>query len=341
MGLCAQAYYARGTAIGARGDFITAPECTQIFGELLGLWAVVVWQSMGSPAGLILAEAGPGRGTLMRDALRASRLVPAFGAAVSVALVETSPALRRQQEQALADSPVPVRWFDRLEDLPDAPLILLANEFLDALPIRQYQRSADGWCERRVRMESPDPLRLAFCLSPPLAGDPPFLQPAHRKAQPGEWVETCPAAHAVVEALARRFATRPGAALFLDYGPAASAPGDSLQALKGHAYAPLLDEPGAVDLTAHVDFQALAHTARAAGAGVEPLVRQGAFLTSLGLLERARALQAGTADESQKLAIADAVRRLVDPLQMGSLFKVMGMRSEGLAPLPGFSGPAG
>ncbi|GEO81464.1 class I SAM-dependent methyltransferase [Pararhodospirillum oryzae] len=338
MGLCLEAYYGQGTAIGAQGDFITAPEVSQMVGELLGLWAAVTWMGMGQPPCVHLVEAGPGRGTLMADALRALAPVPAFRAALRVHLIETSPGLRALQQTALASCGVPVSWHDRLDDVPAGPLIVLANEFLDALPVRQYRRAADGtgWHERRVAPgPAGSPTPLVFVDGPVLAEAPPLLQPAHRAARPGAVVEVCPQAHAFVDQVARRLAADTGAALFLDYGPAASGPGDTVQAMAGHAFVPVLDQPGRVDLTAHVDFQALATTARAAGARVDGVVAQGVFLCQLGLRERASALMAG-ATARQARDLATAVQRLVDPAAMGTHFKVMGLAALSLPRLAGF-----
>jgi SAM-dependent MidA family methyltransferase len=338
MGACLSAYYGQGTAIGARGDFITAPECTQMFGELLGLWSAVVWQGMGCPARILLVEVGPGRGTLMADAVRALAPIPPFKAALSVHLVETSPGLRARQKQALRGVGVPVSWHDRVEDLPDdAPLILLANEFLDALPIRQYLRDAAGWRERRVEAnpDATDDTPFAFAPGPVLDTAPALLQPAHEDAPVGALVEVCPAAHDHLSWVSTRITRTGGAALYLDYGTARSAPGDSLQALRAHAPAPVLAAPGRVDLTAHVDFEALARTARKAGAAVDGVMQQGPFLQALGLEQRAQILVA-SAGPNQRVDITSAVRRLIDPAEMGTLFKVLGLRHPAQPPLPGF-----
>jgi NADH dehydrogenase [ubiquinone] 1 alpha subcomplex assembly factor 7 len=299
-------------------DFTTAPEITQVFGELVGLWAAVAWQGMGAPAPVILAEAGPGRGTLMADALRAvSKLVPDFRAALRLHLVETSPALR-----AIQASRLDAIWHDSLDALPPGPLLLVANEFLDALPIRQFVRTPEGWAERHV-----------------LDGktvDLPCEAPAGRDATEGEIVEIGEAAATIVAALARRIAQDGGAALFIDYGPARSAPGDSLQALKSGRPADPLAEPGGADLTAHVDFQALAEAATAEGATVHGPIPQGVFLTRLGLLQRSGIL-ARTLPPARGAAMIDAARRLIEPDRMGSLFKVLAVCHADLPIPPGFS----
>ncbi|HEX3350836.1 MAG TPA: SAM-dependent methyltransferase [Acetobacteraceae bacterium] len=302
-------------------DFTTAPEIAQVFGELLGLWAAVVWQSMGSPSPVLLAEAGPGRGTLMADALRAAaRAAPAFRAALSVHLIETSLRLRDAQANALGSA----SWHEDLESVPCAPLLLIANEFLDALPIRQLVRRGDRWSERFVcdgRFVERDAVAG-------LAGLPP--------APDGGVVEVGSAARAFVQTLARRLARDGGAALIVDYGPSESAPGESLQALKHGRAADPLDSPGEADLTAHVDFAALAEIARDAGASVRGPVPQGVFLTRLGLFERTGVL-ARTQPPLRAAALIEAARRLAEPDRMGRLFKAMAICHPDLPSPPGFS----
>ncbi len=288
-------------------DFTTSPEITQVFGEVLGLWAAVTWDAMGQPDPVLLAECGPGRGTLMADALRAiSGVAAPFRAALRVHLVETSPRLRAQQAARVPDA----AWHDALADLPPGPLILLANEFLDALPIRQFVRRGGGWAERFVDGG-------AFVEQPAAA---PGLDAAH--AEEGAVIEVCEPARAVAEHVARRVARDGGAALFLDYGPAESAPGDSLQALRDGRPASPLDEPGTADLTAHVDFAALARVARAAKAAVHGPVPQGMFLTRLGLFQRTGRL-ARTQPPGRAAALVQAAQRLAEPDRMGRLFKAM------------------
>ncbi|MCC6719947.1 MAG: SAM-dependent methyltransferase [Acetobacteraceae bacterium] len=308
------AFYARADPL---AGFATAPEISQVFGELLGAWAAVAWQAMGAPADAILAEAGPGRGTLMADALRVlRRAAPALAARVH--LVETSPTLRARQAAVLPDA----AWHARLDELPAGPLVLLANEFLDALPIRQCVRRGGGWMERHVAdgefVELP-------CPPPPTvdAGD-------------GAVVEWSPAGRAAVQGLAARIASRGGVALLVDYGPEHSAPGDSLQALRDGKPADPLADPGEADLTAHVDFAALAGVARAAGAAVQGPVPQGVFLTRLGLFQRSGAL-ARTQPPARAGALMQAASRLAEPHQMGRLFKAMAVCHPGLPPLPGFA----
>ncbi|MCW5718573.1 MAG: SAM-dependent methyltransferase [Bauldia sp.] len=335
-------YYTTREPFGQGGDFITSPEISQIFGELIGLWAVATWEAMGSPARFVLAELGPGRGTLMADALRAARVRPQFLAAATVALVEISPRLRVAQAEAIAPLGIEPVWRDRVDDLPGGPLIVIANEFFDALPVRQIVRTADGWAERMVGLgEKGD---LVFGLRPVTSPAPhPNPLPAGGErggttaddALPeGSIVELRPAADAIVATLAARIARDGGAALLIDYGYAEPGAGDTLQALYRQLYDSALSHPGEADLTAHVDFAALARGATTAGAVAYPVTTQGEFLGLLGIADRVRALAAGKSAEEQQ-AIGVAAHRLVHPDAMGSLFKVLAIGAPGLA-LPGF-----
>ena len=314
MARAAAAYYGEGARIGA--DFTTAPELSQAFGECLGLWSALCWQAMGSPARVVWAEAGPGRGTLMQDALRAVRqMVPAFAQAAEIHLIETSLVLRAMQKGRLGAAAA--AWHDRVEDLPRAPLILLGNEFLDALPIRQFIRRADGWRERWVA-------DAAFVEQP---GDMDFGD-----APEGTVREVNEPARAIAAHLAARVARDGGVALFLDYGPAESAPGDSLQAMRAGRPAPPLEEPGRVDITAHVDFGALA--AAAVGARVHGPIPQGLFLQRLGL--NARSAMLARAEPSHARAILSAAQRLTMPEAMGRLFKAIAIAHPALPAPEGF-----
>jgi len=314
-------YYATRDPLGRAGDFITAPEISQMFGELIGAWLVHAWRAAGAPAPAILAEAGPGRGTLMADILRTAGTDPAFLSAVSLHLVETSPALRQKQKAALAGVKPPVSWHERIEDVPEAPLFFIANEFFDALPIRQYIRTGDGWRERVVGLD--DAGNLAFGPGPS-GFDRPIAD-----APEGAIIEICPAAEAIMGVIAGRIAAFGGAALIVDYGYGKAAFGDTLQAVKNHAFADPLAEPGEADLTAHVDFAALARSAQKAGAAVHGPMDQGAFLLAMGLLERAGRLGAGK-DAQTRNAIAKAVERLAGRDAMGTLFKVLAVTPAGL-----------
>ncbi|MBY0335778.1 MAG: SAM-dependent methyltransferase [Acetobacteraceae bacterium] len=315
MARAAAAYYARGDVFGRGGDFITAPEISQAFGECLGLWAAVSWQAMGAPARVILAELGPGRGTLMADALRAVReAMPAFAAAAEVHLIEASPALRAVQARRVPDA----TWHGGIDTLPPGPAVILANEFFDALPIRQFVRRGAGWTERFV------------------AGGTFAEQaaPDQGEAPEGTVREVSEASLALAASLARRLAARGGAALILDYGPAGSGFGDTLQALRGHERADPLAAPGTVDLTAHVDFAALAAAARHAGAATHGPLPMGVFLQRLGLMARS-AILARMAPAQAGLILSGA-QRLVAPEGMGRLFKALCIAHPALPSPAGF-----
>ncbi|MBE0554377.1 MAG: SAM-dependent methyltransferase [Rhodobacteraceae bacterium] len=318
-------YYTTRPPFGAEGDFTTAPEISQMFGELLGLCLAQHWLDTGAPARFTLAELGPGRGTLMADVLRATRGVPGFHAAMEVVLVEASPRLRALQAQALA--PYASRWTDDAGLLPEQPLFLLANEFFDALPIRQYQRDAAGWCERLVGLHDG---ALAFGLSAPQAR--PDLTAAFPDDPPGTVVETCPQAAAQMDQVARRLRQHGGLALIIDYGGWRSK-GDTLQALKDHAFTDPLAEPGHADLTAHVDFAALA--ARAEGLACR-YTTQGRLLTALGIDARSARLAERLTGAALENHLA-ATRRLTAGAEMGELFKALAVYAEGAPVPPGFA----
>ncbi len=325
-------YYMTRDPFGASGDFVTAPEISQMFGELVGLWCVETWQRMGAPASIRLVELGPGRGTLMADALRAARLVPAFLDAAQVHLVETSPVLRERQAATLAGCGRPVAWHNAVEEVPEGPAIVLANEFFDALPVRQFVCTARGWCERLVGLDT------AGALSFGLSAEP---EPALRLTAPeGAVVEVADAGAGVIAALAARLCSSRGAVLAIDYGHAGAGFGDTLQAVRRHAFVDVLAEPGEADLTVHVDFAALARAAAGADVLVHGPVTQGAFLRALGLDARAAALSR-RADESGAAAIKAARHRLADagPGSMGGLFKVMAVTDTALPELAGFDTP--
>lgn len=319
MDLAVQSYYRRAQVFGARGDFITAPEISQVFGELVGLWCALRWLADGSPSHAILAECGPGRGTLIADALRATRAVPGFHAAIALHLIETSPTLRTLQAEALRG--FPARWHDGLAGLPaDAPVYLVANEFLDALPIRQFVRRGDAWRERRVGLDGG---RLAF-VDGPAAPPPPDLLADLPDAVEGDVLEHRPAADAFARDLAARLLAQGGAALLVDYGPGQSGYGDSLQAVAKHAYADPLADPGEADLTAHLDFGRLAAVARNAGLATFGPAHQGHWLLAMGLRERTAQLVAN-ATPAQAALLASGAARLCETPAMGRLFKVLAL----------------
>ena len=324
-------YYATRPALGSAGDFITAPLVSQMFGELAGAWLATMWLQMGSPAPVRLVELGPGDGTLMADALRSVCAVPGLIAAIEVWLVEPSRPLRTLQAERLGDAAP--RFADRLADVPDgAPLLLVANEVFDCLPVRQFVRTAGEWAERRIGLDPAG--ALVFGLAPPPAG-------AEREAPPdapaGAVVERSPAQTALAAEIGERIVRDGGAALIFDYGPAEPGFGDTLQALAGHGKVDVLATAGEADLTAHVDFAALAAAARGTGARTSPVTTQGAFLRSLGVEARAERLARSRPDLAP--TIARQLARLTAPDQMGSLFKVLSVHAPGLDP-PGFAEPA-
>jgi NADH dehydrogenase [ubiquinone] 1 alpha subcomplex assembly factor 7 len=324
-------YYARRHLIGARGDFTTAPEISQIFGELIGLWCAELWSRIGRPDPVILAELGPGRGVLISDFLRAADTVPEFRRALWLHLIESSPVLRAEQELRLRQArPV---WKTRIEDVPDGPMLLIANEFLDALPVRQLVRGNTHWSERMVALDSED--RLVFVDGPESPAATLMVPVALRHCAPGTIAEICPAALALASGLANRLARQPGAALLIDYGYFPSAPGPTLRAVQRHHPISPLTAPGTADMSAHVDFAAFADTAQASGAEAYGPVSQRQFLASLGVELRLAALSA-RATPSQQRALESGVRRLLDSGRMGHLFKVLALTSPGLPTPAGF-----
>jgi NADH dehydrogenase [ubiquinone] 1 alpha subcomplex assembly factor 7 len=325
-------YYARHQPIGAGGDFVTAPEISQVFGELIGLWCAEMWRRMGQPDPVILAELGPGRGVLMSDLLRAAARVPGFRSALSLHLVEASAVLRAEQQECLGHfGPV---WVPGVADLPDGPLLLVANEFLDALPIRQFVRGAVHWSERLVALDDEDRLAFVDGQESPAAS---LLVPREQRdgAARGAVAEICPAALALGSTLGARLAHQPGAALFIDYGYFPRGPGPTLAGFQRHQPVSILDTPGTADLSAHVDFAAFAEAGRAGGAEIHGPVPQGRFLAELGAGLRLAALRA-LATPAQRQALDSGVSRLLDPAGMGTLFKAIALVSPGLPPPPGF-----
>ena len=319
-------YYATRDPLGAAGDFVTAPEISQMFGECLGLALAQAWLDRGAPAPVVLAELGPGRGTLMADILRATARVPGFHAAIRVHLVEASPALRALQAERLGGvSPV---WHDDVSTLPDLPLFLVANEFFDALPIRQFLRSGGGWRERVVGLRDG---ALAFGLTD--AAPVAALAPRLEDTAEGDMVELCAPAAAIAAGIGRHVASQGGIALVVDYGGWGGT-GDTFQAVRGHRKVDPLAAPGDADLTAHVDFAALAEAA--APATATAMIPQGVLLERLGITARAEALVRAASDPASRAAIAAAHRRLTHPDEMGSLFKTLALHAPGTPVPPGF-----
>ncbi|SNY91500.1 SAM-dependent methyltransferase, MidA family [Cohaesibacter sp. ES.047] len=332
-------YYTNAQPIGQEGDFITAPEISQMFGEIIGIFMLSVWQQSGRPSPFHLVELGPGRGTLMRDMLRAITTDEAAARALHIHLVEISPDLRQEQQTCLADLPLPAEWHGSLKTLPDAPLFFVANEFFDCLPVHQWIVTGEAVHERVVGLDKEG--ALAFGVGPIRAYHARSDQAAPEK---GAILEKSPASEAIMADIAGRLALRGGAGLFIDYGYVDAGFGDTLQALKAHGHADPLALPGKQDLTAHVNFSALADCARAELAKAEgsanPLtvpdpVTQGTFLLNLGLLERAGQLGTSKSHREQE-AIQSAVERLAGPDQMGNLFKTMAILPQAVT-IPPFS----
>lgn len=323
-------YYTTGEPFGKQGDFTTAPEISQMFGELLGLWAAVVWQQMGAPKKAQLIELGPGRGTLMSDALRAAKGVPGFIGAVSVHMVETSPALTALQKQALADAGAETQWHQAIEEVPGGPSIIIGNEFLDALPIRQWVKDGDHWRERCVDVI--DNL-FEFALGDQV--DPSDIPEVFRKASDGDIFESSPITNDIIQKISARLCQFGGAAVFIDYGHSATGLGETLQAVKNHGYAKPLRDPGQQDLTAHVNFAAIAQVAREVGARPWGPITQGELLERLGISARATSLLA-SATKEQAVELASARQRLTAPDGMGRLFKAIAISHPDAPAPPGF-----
>jgi SAM-dependent MidA family methyltransferase len=315
-------YYQSREPFGQTGDFITAPEISQLFGEMIGVFLVQAWHVQGAPENTRIVEIGPGRGTLMSDALRViSRLAPALYEQATIHMVETSERLRNVQRQTLVRVKQRISWHDAFEEIPAGFTLMVANELFDAIPIRQFVKTRQGFCERMVGLD--DTGALAFGLGP--AGLDTSLLPIPEEAvREGEVFEISPARAAVMQAVAGKLVRDGGTALIIDYGHLVTGFGDTLQAVHQHEFDPPLARPGEADLTSHVDFQVLAEAASAAGAHVHRPLTQGDFLLGLGLIERAGALGAGR-DSLTQATIGDAVNRLAGEGEgrMGALFKVL------------------
>ena len=323
-------YYATREPFGVAGDFTTAPEISQMFGEIVAVFLLSAWRGAGSPAPLALAEIGPGRGTLMQDMLRTlARVSPDLLQGATVALVESSPRLTKIQKKTLSSAAPKPEWHGRIATLPGQPLFIVGNELFDAIPTRQYVRTASGWRERMVALDADG--RLAFVAGPG-APDPSLLPSGWESAPENAIAEIAPARSALMDEIAMRIAKSGGVGLFIDYGHAESGLGDTLQAVRAHAYDGVLEHPGEADLTSHVDFAALASEARRHGLETG-LLTQSDFLLRMGLLERAGRLGQNAA-EPQRDAIRAAVERLAGPEQMGRLFKVLCIAPRGLRPFP-------
>ncbi|HEX8568532.1 MAG TPA: SAM-dependent methyltransferase [Caulobacteraceae bacterium] len=320
-------YYAVRPRIGSEGDFITAPLISQMFGELLGLWAVETWRRLGAPERFRLVEVGPGDGTLIDDALRAARLDPAFLQAAELVLVEPSRPLRAVQARRLAGADLEPRWLTDIGALEaDLPVVLIANEVLDCLPARQFVRTEDGWAERRVGLDAAGALTFGLGPAEPVAA--PFPVRAR------EVVEIAPAQQAFGRTLGELVGAARGAALLIDYGRGRPEPGDTLQALRGHRKIPPLQAPGHADLTMWADFPAVLRAALGGGADVTEVIGQGAFLKALGIEARAAAL--ARANPQRQGLLSRQVARLTAPDQMGELFKAAAIFAPRSLAVPGF-----
>ena len=332
-------YYISRDPLGREGDFTTAPEVSQMFGELLGLWAASVWKAMGSPSELRLIELGPGRGTMMADALRALRVLPPLYQTLSVHLVEINPVLREKQRATLSGARN-LAWHDNIDEVPHGPCVIFAKEYFDALPIQQVVRCETGWHERVIELDSSGGLTFGAA-SEPLPHFEVLLPALVRAAPVGAVFEWRPDAEMMK--IARRVRDQGGAAVIIDYGHLRSDAGDTFQAIARHSFTDPLKDPGQADVTAHVDFEALARAADDLGACVHGPVTQGDFLKRLGIETRAAALMAKATLEISE-DISGALRRLIGGGRggMGSLFKVLGVSEPDLTALAGLSEePAG
>jgi len=330
-----QGYYVTRDPLGRSGDFITAPEVSQMFGELIGLWAATVWQFQDCPQNIRLIELGPGRGTLMADALRAiDQAMPDLSRALCVDLVEISPILRERQKESLLSwhQKIDINWHDTIDTIPGAPCIIIANEFFDALPVHQYERLSEGWCERLVGLDEGG----GFCFehSGILADD--SVIPEHFQYEPvGQFFESNPSSIDIVGKLCDRMAGQKSACLIIDYGHIKQGVGETMQAIKGQIFHDVLCDPGEADLTAHVDFEALSTEAKNKGCRVYGPVLQKEFLEGLGIQARAEKLMAGATPDQAK-DVQRALDRLIGEQEMGTLFKVVSFSDLNVAALPGF-----
>ena len=320
-------YYTSREPFGAGGDFITAPEISQMFGELLAVWAWSAWSANGKPVPSILAEIGPGRGTLMADMLRTlGHLDPSFVTLTRVAMIEASPRLTEIQRGKLEAGRARPTWYQDISALPDLPLVIVGNELFDALPVRQFVKTPRGWRERMVALDDRGQLSFAAGMN----GLDEALLPADAADAPnGAIVELAPAREALMDMIAARIAKRGGAGIFIDYGHLQPGTGDTLQAMRAHQFDDVLANPGEADLTSHVDFAALAAVARARGLETR-LMTQGDFLVGMGLVERAGALGANC-DAATRERLEGEVQRLAGPDAMGTLFKVLLVAPKGIA----------
>ncbi|MBL4801759.1 MAG: SAM-dependent methyltransferase [Emcibacter sp.] len=338
LGNSTHGYYMKKDPFGQDGDFTTAPEISQMFGEMVGLWQAINWMNMGRPERIHLIELGPGRGTLMQDVLRSMKSIPGMLDAIVPHMVEMSPALQKIQAENLKAYKT-LTWHNRISDVltqaKGEPILVIANEFFDALPVRQFQKAESGWHERLVCTNNIDNHERLILQLAPMPSPEQIIPSALHRADEGSIAEICTIGQNICAEIAEHIQQYSGAALFIDYGHIVHGTGDTLQAVKKHKYVDILLEPGDVDLTTHVDFQSLKETALQYGTQVYGPTDQGKFLKSLGIEARAQTLQANSS-ASQKEAVICALHRLTDNKEMGSLFKVMALSDTGLANIVGF-----
>ena len=313
-------YYMTRDPLGKRGDFITAPEISQMFGELIGLWCAVIWEKMGSPSKINLIEIGPGRGTLLADALRAVSAIPRFLDAINIHLIETSPSLQKRQKRNLEALNFNIEWHESFLDVPDGPFILIANELFDVLPIRQFVKLPNNWVERKVGCNGQG--ELTWLLDADCLISENLIPRRLIRSAIGSVFELCEIGEDLIRSITESITKFGGAALVIDYGHLASGVGDTLQGVKDHNYFDILSEPGRVDLTAHVDFECLARKANSTGGLVCGPVTQREFLRRLGIETRAYQLK-DVASTCQKSELLTSLNRLIGVDEMGDLFKVM------------------
>ena len=325
-------YYMNKDPFGEGGDFTTAPEISQMFGEMIGMWIANTWQAMSSPSPIKLIELGPGRGTLMADILRVLNIVPELKSNLSVHMVEMSPTLIETQKKSLAsEAQTKITWHKNLSEIADGCSFIIANEFFDALPIHQFEKQDDRWCERRVHTADNELKMVLTAAGPKFA----LTNPALHDGPDGSILEVCPAGLSVAGSIAERLFAGGGAAIIIDYGYRKSVAGDSFQALKNHKFCDPLAEPGEADLTAHVAFDQIATAAKSKGASSFGVSAQGPFLMALGIGERAQQLAASTDQQGQERVLSE-LTRLTSGEEMGTLFKVLALQDPNLPAPPGF-----
>ena len=313
-------YYIKGDPLGKRGDFITAPETSQMFGELIGLWCASVWEQMGSPSNINLVEIGPGRGTLMSDSLRALSIAPDFLKAITIFMIETSPILRKRQKRNLKAINHDIKWCCNFKDIPGGPFILIANEVIDVLPIRQFEKSDLGWFERKVGCDENGNLTWEIDKDQIIGAN--LIPPNIFDSKEGSIFEFGEEGTNLVRDISASVTKFGGAALIVDYGYLKTTVGDTLQGMRKHKYHNVLSDPGYVDLTSHVNFEHIAHSARVAGGQVYGAISQRDYLLQLGILIRANLLKK-TASVRQRSDVLAGLKRLIDVDEMGGLFKVL------------------